>query len=245
MLLVWRAETRRPLRPRRPRPWADRALNLIVAAGAALAGMACEEPLARACLRAVQRRRLGLARLTLPPPLRTALAVLLLDYTLYLWHVLTHRVPGLWRFHRVHHADRHMDVSTAVRFHFAEIALSAPFRALQILAIGPSAQALTLWRRLLLASITFHHANWRLPRRIEAPLSWLLVTPRLHGRHHAVDEATRACNWSSGLALWDLLHGTLVRDLSDRPEVGLDELPASASASLGPLLALPFQRRSA
>src|SRR5215204_2241217 len=71
-----------------------------------------------------------------------ALACVLLDYTLYLWHVATHRVPFLWRFHVVHHADLDLDATTALRFHFAELALSVPWRAAQILLIGVSPQAL-------------------------------------------------------------------------------------------------------
>src|SRR5919197_148395 len=87
------------------------------------------EPLAGA----VARRRGGLLqRRRLPLWLEVPLAVALMDYTLYLWHVLTHKVPFLWRFHQVHHVDLDLDASTALRFHFAELAISVPWRAGQI-----------------------------------------------------------------------------------------------------------------
>src|SRR5918998_1654866 len=95
----------------------------------------------------VQRKRWGLLkRVHLPPALEVAAAVVLLDYTLYVWHVLTHRAPLLWRFHRVHHADLDLTASTALRFHFGEITISVLFRAGQVLFIGVSPKALNVWQ---------------------------------------------------------------------------------------------------
>src|SRR5919198_2117782 len=165
-----------------------------------------------------------------PGFLRPIFAIVLLDYTLYLWHVLTHRVPLLWRFHAIHHADRDLDVTTAVRFHVGEMALSIPFRAAQVRAIGASPRALTLWQALLLASILFHHSNLRLSERADRGLSCLVVTPRLHGIHHAVDPRLRESNWSNGLALWDVLHGTRMAGVP-QPEIGLQDRPVLRRAA--------------
>src|SRR6185295_3873165 len=130
---------------------------------------------------AVERRRIGLVpALGLPAWIGVALAVVLLDYTLYLWHVLTHRVPFLWRFHLVHHVDLDLDASTALRFHFAELVISVPFRAAQILLIGVSPLAFSVWQTLLMLSILFHHSNVRLPVEVERRLNLLFVTPRMH-----------------------------------------------------------------
>jgi len=98
---------------------------------------------------AVRRRRGLVQRLPLSPAAETAASVVLLDYTLYLWHVLTHRVPLLWRFHEIHHADRDLDVTTAMRFHAGEMALSIPFRAAQIRVLGSIQCAAVLVRREL------------------------------------------------------------------------------------------------
>jgi sterol desaturase/sphingolipid hydroxylase (fatty acid hydroxylase superfamily) len=89
--------------------------------------------------------------------------VVLLDYSLSHWHVLTHRVPFLWRFHRVHHAALDLEVSTALRFHFAEMLLSVPWRALQVVVVGASRLSLALWQTLTLMAILFHHANLHSP----------------------------------------------------------------------------------
>jgi sterol desaturase/sphingolipid hydroxylase (fatty acid hydroxylase superfamily) len=162
----------------------------------------------------VENSQFGLLKIfRLPKVLETILAVVLLDYTLYLWHVLTHKVPFLWRFHRIHHADLDLTASTAIRFHFGEITISVLFRAGQILLIGVSPHAFQIWQTLLFVSIFFHHSNVRLPKDFEEKLQKLLVTPRLHGIHHSTEETEMNSNWSSGLSVWDKLHGTFRSDV--------------------------------
>ena len=117
----------------------------------------------------VERERVGLTqRLPLPRWARDAVAVLLLDYTLYLWHVLEHRSPWIYRFHQVHHADLELDVSTAARFHVGEFLASVPWRAAQVAVIGASPRAVAVWQRLTMISVLFHHSNVRLPLAIES-----------------------------------------------------------------------------
>src|SRR5216684_506594 len=94
------------------------------------------------------------------------------------------RVPALWRFHAVHHIDLDLDASTAVRFHFGELTLSTPWRVAQVVAIGTSPLALSIWQTGVLASILFHHSNLELPLDVERRLSRVIVTPRMHGIHH-------------------------------------------------------------
>ena len=212
-LLVW-LERRRPLR-RLVEPGLEReARNLAVAAGGAVALQLVERPLVGWLTRLVERRRWGLVpRLGLPAWLETALAVALMDYTLYVWHVLTHKTPLLWRFHVVHHADRDLTASTALRFHFGELTLSATWRAAQVAVIGVSPLALSIWQSLLFASVLFHHSNVRLPEAAERWAALLVTTPRLHGIHHSVVREETDSNWSSGLTVWDRLHGTLRLDV--------------------------------
>src|SRR5207244_5537109 len=125
---------------------------------------AVEIPLVRPLAIYAGQRRWGVtSALPLPTWLAVAVALLLLDYTLYVWHVLTHRVPLLWRLHVVHHVDRDLDASTALRFHFAELVISIPWRAAQVLVIGVSPLAFSVWQTALLVSILFHHSNVRLP----------------------------------------------------------------------------------
>jgi sterol desaturase/sphingolipid hydroxylase (fatty acid hydroxylase superfamily) len=215
------AERRWPLRRRREPAGARASRNLAMAALSGVVSGAIERPVAlRLAARAVRHRRGVVQRLPLPDEARTVVAVVLLDYTLYLWHVLTHRVPRLWCFHAIHHADRDLDVTTAVRFHVGEMVLSIPFRAAQVRVIGASPRAVTLWQTLLLSSMLFHHSNLRLSERADRWLSWIVVTPRLHGIHHAVDPRLRESNWSNVIALWDVLHGTRTTGVP-QPEIGL------------------------
>lgn len=207
--LLW-LERRRPLRRAIEPKLTREARNLAVAAVSAAALQLAERPVIEPLTALVERRRWGLLkRVRLPVWLEVALAIVLLDYTLYLWHVLTHRLPFLWRFHVVHHVDLDLDASTALRFHFAELALSVPWRAAQVSLLGVSPLSFSVWQTLLFLSIMFHHSNLRLPINFERRLNRLIVTPRMHGIHHSIVREETDSNWSSGLTLWDYLHGTL------------------------------------
>jgi len=239
--LLW-LEGRRPLRRATESKPARDARNLAVGAAGALVLLLVESPVAGRLAAAVERRRLGLLKAArLPGWAETAAAVLLLDYTLYLWHVLTHRVPFLWRFHVVHHSDLDLSATTALRFHFAELLLSVPWRAAQVVVIGVSPRALSAWQTLLMASILFHHSNVRLPAGFERRLVRLVVTPRMHGIHHSAVREETDSNWSSGLTAWDRLHGTLRLDVpQDEIDVGVPAYRDPREVTLGRLLRLPF-----
>ncbi|MET0646461.1 MAG: sterol desaturase family protein [Pyrinomonadaceae bacterium] len=240
--LVW-LERRRPLRAERESKLARSARNLAVAAAGAAAIQLTEAPLAERLTALVERRRWGLLKLLrLPAWVEVAAAVVLLDYTLYLWHVLTHKVPGLWRFHVVHHVDLDLDTTTALRFHFAELTVSAPWRAAQILVIGVSPHALSVWQTLLMLSILFHHSNVRLPVELERRLNLFVVTPRMHGIHHSLVQEETNSNWSSGLTLWDRLHGTLRLDVPQGEiEIGVPAYRDPREVGLASILSLPFR----
>ena len=243
--VLWWLERRRPLR-REVEPKLRRgARNLAVAGLAGAAVRFVERPLTEPLARLVERRGLGLVKLLrLPVWAEVALAVALLDYTLYLWHVLTHRVPLLWRFHVVHHADLGLDASTALRFHFGEIALGAGWRAAQVLAVGASPLSLSVWQTLLLPSVIFHHSNVRLPAQAERLLNIFIVAPRMHGIHHSAAREEADSNWSSGLTLWDRLHGTLRLDVpQEEITVGVPAYREPSEVGLADALRLPFVRQ--
>ncbi|HEY3778324.1 MAG TPA: sterol desaturase family protein [Rhizomicrobium sp.] len=238
-------EARQPLRPRREDPLRHDARNLVLASLSALAVSLTEQPIVMRFAGRAEREHLGLLqRLKLPRALEIPCAILLLDYTLYLWHVLLHRVPLLWRCHVVHHLDRDLTASTALRFHFAEILLSIPWRIAQVLLIGVSPRALALWQRAALAEIVWHHSNVRLPPALERVLAMFVVTPRLHGIHHSVVQGETNSNWSSGLTLWDRLHGTLRRDVPQREiTTGVPAYRSGRDVSLSRILMLPFLKQ--
>jgi sterol desaturase/sphingolipid hydroxylase (fatty acid hydroxylase superfamily) len=238
-------ERRRPLR-RSVEPALQRTgRNLAIAALGAIAVHVAETPIVARAAAAVERRRWGmLKRWQLPVWLEVSAAVLLMDYTLYLWHILTHRVPGLWRYHAVHHIDLDLDASTAVRFHFGELTLSTPWRVAQVVVIGTSPLALSIWQTGLLMSILFHHSNVELPFAIERRVSRVFVTPRMHGIHHSEVRDETESNWSSGLTLWDWLHGTLKLNVPQREiMIGVPAFRDPGDVTLPKMVALPFKQQ--
>ncbi len=240
-VLVW-LENRRPLRRSVESKLRRTARNLAVAMLGAVSVQLAEQPIVRPLARLVERRRFGLLkRFPLPIWLEVALAAALLDYTLYLWHVLTHRVPFLWRFHQVHHVDLDMDASTALRFHFGELMISVPWRAFQILTIGVCPLALSVWQTALLVEIMFHHSNVELSPELEGWLGKLIVTPRLHGIHHSIVEDEVNSNWSSGLTIWDWLHRTLRIDVPQSAiTIGVPAFLDPTDVELEEVIEMPF-----
>jgi sterol desaturase/sphingolipid hydroxylase (fatty acid hydroxylase superfamily) len=240
-------ELLRPLRPA-VEPKGRRLVRNAVVAAAAFAVLGLmQAPALGALWRWMEAHEVGLLnRVSLPRGVEVLLAVLLLDYTLWHWHWLNHKVPLLWRFHLVHHVDRDLDASTALRFHFGEMALSVPYRLLQVVVIGADAWSLGLWQALLLPSILFHHSNVRLPLGVERALVRLIVTPRMHGIHHSDYENETNSNWSSLLSAWDYLHGTALLGVPQREiTVGVPAYRRPEHLTLGAILALPFRRRRA
>jgi sterol desaturase/sphingolipid hydroxylase (fatty acid hydroxylase superfamily) len=243
-VLFW-LERRRPLRcsvePAERR--VPRNLTIAVAGAAVLQLM--ERPVVEPLAERVSLQRRGLLNLVrLPAWVEVPLAVVLLDYTLYLWHYLSHRVPLLWRFHVVHHIDLDLDASTALRFHFGELALAILWRAAQVRLLGVSPLALSYWQTLLLMSVLFHHSNLRLAPETERRLNRLIVTPRMHGIHHSIVQAETNSNWSSGLTLWDYLHGTLKLGVpQDAITIGVPAYRLPEEVVLPKLLSLPFKHQ--
>ena len=239
LLLEHRAPLRRPTQ-REP----VRSVRNLTMGAASMAVVALAEgPLVGRLAGVMERRRWGLVqRLPLPPLLRDGLAVLGMDYTIYVWHVLTHKVPILWRFHLVHHVDLDLDSTTALRFHAVDMLISIPWRAAQIAVLGTSRRALSAWQGFFFASVLFHHSNLRLPARLERCLAALLTTPRMHGIHHSTVRAQTDSNWSSGLSLWDHLHGTFRMDVPQQAiGIGVPAYRDPAAIRLGPSLASPFR----
>jgi len=235
-------EKRRPLRKEVEPKEINTIRNLAIASTADLAVNFLEKPVTDKLTKFVEEKRFGLLKiLRLPKTLETIFAVLLLDYTLYIWHVLTHKLPFLWRFHQVHHADLDLTASTAIRFHFGEISISVLFRAGQILLIGVSPEALKMWQNLLLMSIFFHHSNLNLPKDFEEKLEKLIVTPRLHGIHHSEVQTQMDSNWSSGLSIWDRIHKTFRNDIIENTfRIGVKNFENPIDVSLSKMLVEPF-----
>ncbi|UYV38001.1 sterol desaturase family protein [Rhodobacteraceae bacterium D3-12] len=170
-------------------------------------------------------------------------AVLFFDFAIWAQHLVTHKVPLLWRLHRVHHADRDIDVTTAIRFHPVEIALSMLLKIGLVYLIGPAALAIILFEIILNGTAMFNHANMALPAWLDRPLRLVLVTPDMHRVHHSVHRSEHDSNYGFALSIWDRLFRTYIaqpRAGHDAMEIGLqwrDDRPSR----LGWSLALPFR----
>jgi sterol desaturase/sphingolipid hydroxylase (fatty acid hydroxylase superfamily) len=134
-----------------------------------------------------------------------ALDLLLLDFLIYWWHRANHRWHPLWRFHLVHHLDRILDSTSALRFHFGEVLISAAVRAGAILLLGFPFLSIVAFETLLLIATIFHHSNLRLPPRLEAALANLVITPSIHWVHHHRRRMDTDSNYGTVFSFWDRL----------------------------------------
>lgn len=137
-----------------------------------------------------------------------AIAVLLLDLSIYAQHVVFHFVPALWRLHRVHHADTEFDVTTGLRFHPGEILLSQVWKIAVVLALGAPALAVLVFEIALNATSMFSHSNLRLADAADRRLRLVTVTPEMHRVHHSTEMAEANSNFGFNLSIWDRLFGT-------------------------------------
>lgn len=171
-----------------------------------------------------------------------ALALMALDFAIYVQHVLTHALPVLWRLHRVHHTDLDFDATTGVRFHPAEILLSMLYKVALVFALGPSPLAVIVFEIILNGCAVFNHANVNLPQWLDRPLRLFLVTPDVHRVHHSVIPAETDSNFGFSVTWWDRICGTF----RPQPARGHDAMEVGVAAHRAPLslprlLVLPME----
>jgi sterol desaturase/sphingolipid hydroxylase (fatty acid hydroxylase superfamily) len=183
-------------------------------------------------------------RLGWPAWLETVLAVAALDFALWCQHLASHKVTALWRLHQMHHADVDIDVTTAIRFHPIEIALSMLWKIGWVLAFGASPLAVFLFEVILNGCALFNHANVALPKGLDALLRLLIVTPDMHRVHHSVIRREHDSNYGFNLSVWDRAFGTYTREPGMGHEgmtIGLKAYQSAAPTRLAWSLALPFK----
>ncbi len=168
--------------------------------------------------------------------------VLFLDFAIWAQHLITHKIPLLWRLHRVHHSDRDIDVTTAIRFHPIEIALSMLLKIGLVYLLGPAALGVVLFEIILNSTAMFNHSNLALPLGLDRVLRLVLVTPDMHRVHHSVHQHEHDSNYGFSLSIWDRIFRTYVaqpQEGHDGMTIGLrwqDDRPSE----LGWSLRLPF-----
>lgn len=245
-MVAWEAVTpRRPLGLGRRRRW---PANLgIVVLNTVLLRLALPLVPVSAALFAAHRGWGLLNHLVLPDAVAVVCGVLLLDLLIWTQHVVFHKVPLLWRLHRMHHADQDIDVTTGARFHPVEILLSAAIKLAAVVTLGVPAVAVLLFEVLLNATAMFNHANVALPPRLDAVLRLLVVTPDMHRVHHSWHRDETDSNYGFNFPWWDRLFGTYraqPRGGHDGMTIGLKTFRSAEDQRLWPMLTQPLRRES-
>lgn len=191
-----------------------------------------------------QERNWGLLNnMDLPYWFEVVIGVIVLDFTIYLQHVLHHAVPVLWRLHMVHHSDLDIDVTTGMRFHPFEILLSLGIKIAAVAVIGPPVLAVLIFEIALNSTTLFNHSNIHMPEAMDRVLRVFVVTPDMHRVHHSVIIRETNSNYGFNLPWWDRLFGTY----KAQPEqghhgmtIGLSQFRDPKKLMLPWLLILPF-----
>ena len=192
-----------------------------------------------------EEHQIGLFNLIdLPLWLEIVLVVMILDFSIWFQHLVSHKVPILWRVHQMHHADRDIDVTTGLRFHPIEIGLSMLYKIVLVLLLGPVAVAVVIFEVILNGTAMFNHANVKLPLWLDRVLRLVLVTPDMHRVHHSIIRREHDTNYGFAMSIWDRLMGTY----TDQPVKGHDGMTIGLAAyqhdgptKLGWSLKLPLE----
>jgi sterol desaturase/sphingolipid hydroxylase (fatty acid hydroxylase superfamily) len=178
-----------------------------------------------------------------PTWLAVVISLVVLDLTIWAQHVAFHRIPVLWRLHRMHHSDVDFDVTTGFRFHPIEIALSMGIKMGLVVVLGAPGAAVVLFEVILNGMAMFNHGNVRLPAAADRLLRQVVVTPDMHRVHHSVHPSETNSNFGFNLSVWDRLFGTYraqPRDGHPGMTIGLPIFRGRRDGRFDRLLIQPF-----
>ena len=179
--------------------------------------------------------------------LEAVLAFLLLDFAIYLQHVMSHALPAFWRLHQVHHADLDVDLTTGIRFHPLEILISMIYKAGLVAALGVDPWVVIAFEATLNGSAVFTHGNIALPEKLDRALRYVVCTPDMHRVHHSTIIHETNSNYGFFLSIWDRLCGTMIHAPSKGQlgvELGLAEWRKPEQLGLLRILLMPFRTRA-
>lgn len=186
-----------------------------------------------------RENQMGLVKLfELPIIVQTIITCIIFDFFIYWQHRFSHTIPFFWRFHRIHHSDTEMDISTGIRFHPGEILMSGVYKIALIFIFTPSVTAYLIYETLLSGFALFNHSNIKVTKRLDKWLRILLATPDFHTPHHSPVKRRTNSNFGNVLSIWDYLFKTY--DSEENAEFGLDNESSEDSRSLPHLLTGPF-----
>ena len=244
VMAVWEvaAPTRR-LTARKPKRWLR---NLAVAIGNTLIVRLVAPAGAVGVALWAESRGWGLFdNVGVHPGVALVASILILDFAIYVQHLVFHKVPVLWRLHMVHHTDVDVDVTTGQRFHPLEILLSMGIKSVIVIAIGAPSFAVLLFEVILNGAALFNHSNAHIPSKVDRLLRLLVVTPDMHRVHHSVHRYEHDSNYGFNVPWWDRLCGTYRAQPDEGHQgmsLGLPNQPDADRQSLPWLVAAPFRK---
>ncbi|MES2775476.1 MAG: sterol desaturase family protein [Bacteroidota bacterium] len=159
--------------------------------------------------------------------IQSVIFLILMDLWMYWWHRMNHTVSFLWRFHQLHHTEEHMNTTTVLRFHFAELLISNLLKALVFLLLGPSISMVILYELLFFANVLFHHSNIRILPAADRAYRLLFSSPLMHRLHHSTKKWERNTNYGSVFSWWDRIFGSFKANGLPFIVTGLDEKNAT------------------
>lgn len=243
LVLLWTLETVIPFLPNSQERFKHDVRNLVIGLFNSIILAALFAPIFFFVTSWTQAKSFGLLNLVnLPVWFSTILAILLQDSWLYFWHRINHRIPFLWRFHKVHHSDSTMNASTAIRFHTGEILISAVLRLGVIAFLGLSLWQVLLYDLLIIPFIFLHHSNVQFPGKLDKIYQVLFVSPAMHRIHHSPERIETDSNYGAIFSFWDKLgHSLRLRENAIEVKFGLSEFKNKETESLPVLAMMPFQ----
>lgn len=190
----------------------------------------------------------GLLNLWQLPNTMTIIATLLmLDFAIYCQHIVMHKLPLLWRLHKIHHTDLEFDATTAVRFHPLEIILSMLYKAVCIVLIGGNPEAIIAFEIILNGAATFNHSNIKIPDKVDKILRWLIITPDMHRIHHSAEPIETDSNYGFSISWWDRLCSTYIAE-PKQPQttmtIGIKAFRKQAELGIWHCLLIPFRSQT-
>jgi sterol desaturase/sphingolipid hydroxylase (fatty acid hydroxylase superfamily) len=242
--LLWALETIVPFLPNRKQRFKHAARNITIGLFNSVILAVLFAPALYGLTNWTEINDFGLLHLVnLPIWASAILAILFQDAWMYVWHRANHRVPFLWRFHKVHHSDPEMDASTAVRFHTGEILISAVLRLGLIALLGLSLWQILLYDLLIIPVILFHHSNVRFPEKFDKPYRAFFASPAMHRIHHSPERIETDSNYSTIFSFWDRLARSFrLRDSAVEVKFGLTEYDLTETESLSKLVLIPLEK---
>lgn len=176
--------------------------------------------------------------MTMPVWLQGMLGVLILDFSIWVWHMLNHKIPVLWTFHKCHHSETYLNASSALRFHIGELLLSVVWKSAVLIVIGIPLWVFVLSEFFLTVFALFHHANIQMKSKMRTVIEMVIITPYLHRVHHSDIRSEHDANYGVIFTFWDRMFGTLQRLVPQR--IGLKEVE---SKNIFTFLMFPFNKK--